>query len=217
MAEVYSTIDGCRLVRYQCAIARRDWDVIKGRFYEAFLLQKKAYRHAYGGSTAPCISEDVEARWRIEKREQHQVVVRHTSLDLQSCVVHNVHIISHPFIISYYTFLISYHIFTILYTNYIQQLLSERPVELSGCPPCFTAQVFGSGRVHTAKPQAQDNRSPGSCADVSVSSNWQRVQPELVSVASDPVGHVQACREIPKVGMNRWPAVQHRAPQRSHD
>ena len=58
----YSGLDGSRLVPYQCAVPREAWEEVRGCVLEAFRYQKKAYRRAYGGTTAPTLVEDVRPK-----------------------------------------------------------------------------------------------------------------------------------------------------------
>mmetsp|Transcript_43698 Transcript_43698/g.104218 ORF Transcript_43698/g.104218 Transcript_43698/m.104218 type:complete len:123 (-) Transcript_43698:364-732(-) len=89
-------MDGQRLVPYQCVVARQEWEAAKDRFVNAFLLQKKAYRRANGGSSAPSFHVDVQPRaapdghleelkqrLRQEERPSHKVVVRRTFLEVE--------------------------------------------------------------------------------------------------------------------------------------
>jgi len=55
----YDTLDGCKLVPYQCVVKRQDWEQLKKFFTPAFRLQKAAYRRGNGGTTAPSLVEDV--------------------------------------------------------------------------------------------------------------------------------------------------------------
>ncbi|CAJ1346924.1 unnamed protein product [Effrenium voratum] len=89
----YNAMDGQRLVPYQCVVARKEWEAVKDRFVEAFLLQKKAYRRANGGSTAPSFHADVQPRVvdvasaepkSLKKAlPSHRVVVRRTFLEVE--------------------------------------------------------------------------------------------------------------------------------------
>lgn len=97
---VYNSLDGCKLASFQCVVRRDEWNSVRDRFYKAFLMQKKAYRRANGGSTAPSLQEDVKPRFlQVERSElraqtlqrlhlpeeqqgKHKVVVRRTFLDV---------------------------------------------------------------------------------------------------------------------------------------
>ena len=96
---VFDSLDGRLLVPYQCVMQREDWVQIKSGFLEAFSLQKTAYRHANGGTTAPNVHDNSKSRFvprascetlnkRIEmalkKSSQHKVIVRHTFVEVQS-------------------------------------------------------------------------------------------------------------------------------------
>jgi len=87
----FNSMDGQRLVPYQCVVDRKEWEAVKDRFVEAFLLQKKAYRRANGGSTAPSFHADVQPRVldvaavepKSLKAPSHRVVVRRTFLEVE--------------------------------------------------------------------------------------------------------------------------------------
>ena len=64
---VYGKMDGRRVVPYQCVVKRKEWNRVRQLFVETFLLQKTAYRHANGGSTAPSLHEDVEPRFIMDR------------------------------------------------------------------------------------------------------------------------------------------------------
>lgn len=97
--DAFEGLDGCQLVSFQCVVRKHEWDQVKTQFYSAFLMQKKAYRHLNGGSTAPSMKEGGKARMvrnemqsqlaeqmqKLKEQEasQHKVVVRRTFLDLQ--------------------------------------------------------------------------------------------------------------------------------------
>ena len=95
--KAYASLDGQRLVHYQCAVRRDEWERIREDFLEAFLVQKRAYRRANGGSCAPCIATDAEPRVAPDYRRvglasqircsqqqpaQHKTVIRRTFIEL---------------------------------------------------------------------------------------------------------------------------------------
>ena len=95
--KAYASLDGQRLVHYQCAVRRDEWERIREDFLEAFLVQKRAYRRANGGSCAPCFAVDAEPRFAPDDRRvevasqikcsqqqpaQHRTVVRRTFIEL---------------------------------------------------------------------------------------------------------------------------------------
>ncbi|CAE7866003.1 unnamed protein product, partial [Symbiodinium necroappetens] len=95
--KAYASLDGQRLVHYQCAVRRDEWERIREEFLEAFLVQKRAYRRANGGSCAPCFAVDAEPRFAPDDRRvevasqircsqqqpvQHRTVVRRTFIEL---------------------------------------------------------------------------------------------------------------------------------------
>lgn len=55
---IYDSLEGRTLVQYQCVVLRSQWAQVRDSFRQAFHLQKAAYRHANGGTTAPSIVED---------------------------------------------------------------------------------------------------------------------------------------------------------------
>ena len=88
----YDTLDGCKLVPYQCVVKRQDWEQLKKFFMPAFRLQKAAYRRGNGGTVAPSLVEDVRPHCSsqepcYEPQVQHEgsivkTVVRNTFLEL---------------------------------------------------------------------------------------------------------------------------------------
>lgn len=66
--KAYASLDGQRLVHYQCAVRRDEWERVREEFLEAFLVQKRAYRRANGGSCAPCLAVDAEPRFAPDDR-----------------------------------------------------------------------------------------------------------------------------------------------------
>eukprot|EP00435_Cladocopium_sp_Y103_P027844 s2366_g6.t2 len=54
----YRVMDGRELVPYQCAVVGREWNQLKTSFYQAFKVQKAAYRHGNGGSKTPSLTDD---------------------------------------------------------------------------------------------------------------------------------------------------------------
>ncbi|CAE7554288.1 mucK [Symbiodinium natans] len=97
--QAYSSLDGQRLVHYQCVVKREEWDRVREQFQEAFLVQKRAYRRANGGSCAPCLAADAEPRFAPDARRaglcnqirlnahkpaQHKTVVRRTFIEVAS-------------------------------------------------------------------------------------------------------------------------------------
>jgi len=96
---VYDRLDGRLVVPYQCLVRSEEWMEIRPRFLQAFTLQKTAYRHANGGTTAPNVHENSKPRFiprlscealnrRIERAQrrssQHKVVVRHTFVEVEA-------------------------------------------------------------------------------------------------------------------------------------
>lgn len=89
-ADIWDSLDGRRLVPYQCVMQRTEWDQIKDSVRPALTLQKTAYRRARGGTTAPSLQEDVMPRFVTSDdqpvssmTETTKVVVRNTFLELE--------------------------------------------------------------------------------------------------------------------------------------
>ena len=55
--KIYGVMDGRKLVPYQCVVVRSEWDQSRASFYEAFKVQKAAYRCANGGPKSPNLIE----------------------------------------------------------------------------------------------------------------------------------------------------------------
>ena len=55
--QTYGVMDGRKLVHYQCVVVRQEWDQSRASFYEAFKVQRTAYRHANGGPKSPNLIE----------------------------------------------------------------------------------------------------------------------------------------------------------------
>ena len=66
-ATMFQFLDGQELLPYQCAVLEEQWRIVRSRFRRAYALQKTAYRHARGGSTAPALCEDVAPRFRDDR------------------------------------------------------------------------------------------------------------------------------------------------------
>eukprot|EP00438_Fugacium_kawagutii_P009163 Skav206204 [mRNA] locus=scaffold1844:397256:399845:- [translate_table: standard] len=56
--KTYDTLDGQKLVPYQCVVVRHEWDQLRASFLKAFRVQKTAYRRRNGGSSTPSLVED---------------------------------------------------------------------------------------------------------------------------------------------------------------
>ena len=94
--DAYNSLDGRSLVHYQCVVRRDEWERVREDIIEAFLV-KKQFRRANGGSTAPCLTADVEPRFAPDERRvelanqvrcseqqpaQHKTVVRRTFINV---------------------------------------------------------------------------------------------------------------------------------------
>ena len=96
--ETYDSLDGQALPRYQCVVKRAAWEQVQAQVQEAFLWQKRAYRRANGGTTAPSLDVDIQPRYIVDSRmvelghsrrqaaemasKQHKVKVRHTFIEV---------------------------------------------------------------------------------------------------------------------------------------
>jgi len=83
--KTHNMLDGLKLVPYQCVVVRHEWNQLRASFFEAFKVQKAAYRHASGGTQTPTLNEDVPPR-RLGVKESHsqgiKTVVRKTFVEL---------------------------------------------------------------------------------------------------------------------------------------
>ena len=85
----FGTLDGRQLVAFQCVVPRSDWEEVRERFYDAFRIQKVAYRHANGGKSAPTLVEDATPRFVSKEQEvveasaSDELVVRKTFYELR--------------------------------------------------------------------------------------------------------------------------------------
>ena len=57
--KTFKVMDGRKLVKYQCVVVRQEWNQVRALFFEAFKVQKAAYRRANGGTSNPSLVEDV--------------------------------------------------------------------------------------------------------------------------------------------------------------
>ena len=90
--DTYGTLDGQKLVPYMCVVRRDQWEQARERFWEAYPLQKTAYRHANGGSGAPGMHEEVVPKFqtpendlasRLEALGAPKLVIRKTFFDIE--------------------------------------------------------------------------------------------------------------------------------------
>ncbi|CAE7456513.1 unnamed protein product [Symbiodinium sp. CCMP2456] len=65
--DMYQSLDGKELQHYQCVVPHHEWQRVKDLFYNAYTLQKSAYRRANGGQAAPGMSEHAEPRFRTDR------------------------------------------------------------------------------------------------------------------------------------------------------
>ena len=87
----YGAMDGRKLVRYQCVVVRQQWNELRTPFFEAWKVQKAAYRRANGGTAAPTLVEDAAPRFlsrdfscvKPEGSECIKTVVRKTFIELE--------------------------------------------------------------------------------------------------------------------------------------
>eukprot|EP00438_Fugacium_kawagutii_P010073 Skav205248 [mRNA] locus=scaffold4376:7390:8574:+ [translate_table: standard] len=86
--KTYDTLDGRKLVPYQCVVVRHEWDQLRASLFEAFKVQQAAYRHANGGTSTPSLSEDAPPHFvpcapaEFAQPEVIKTVVRKTFLEL---------------------------------------------------------------------------------------------------------------------------------------
>eukprot|EP00435_Cladocopium_sp_Y103_P022394 s2366_g5.t1 len=83
--KIYEVMDGRKLVPYQCAVVGREWNQLRVSFYQAFKVQKVAYRYANGGPKTPNLIEDVTPRFLpgvhpCDSDSQFSVPKRHTTV-----------------------------------------------------------------------------------------------------------------------------------------
>ena len=50
--------------RFRCVMRREQWEFVRDRFFDAYRLQKTAYRHANGGSGAPNVHDEVVPKFQ---------------------------------------------------------------------------------------------------------------------------------------------------------
>ena len=93
--KTYQVMDGRKLVPYQCVVVRHEWEELRKSFFEAFRVQKAAYRHANGGTSTPSLLEDARphsARKPADLCVQPEVIktiVRKTFLELEEEEISN--------------------------------------------------------------------------------------------------------------------------------
>ncbi|CAE7230656.1 unnamed protein product [Symbiodinium microadriaticum] len=81
----YNSLDGRSLVHYQCVVGRDEWERLGEHIVEAFLAQKRAYRRANGGASAPCLTEDGEpGEPRFAPDERRVELAKHILVQLHS-------------------------------------------------------------------------------------------------------------------------------------
>ena len=82
----FQSKDGRKLAPHQCVVRRDQWQQVRGRFFEAFRIQKSAYRRCNGGKNAPVIYENARLELLDVPRPQ-----RHVRADPQGSVlvIHN--------------------------------------------------------------------------------------------------------------------------------
>jgi len=86
---VYDSMDGQHVVPYQAVVSRAGWHQAEAQFMDYFRLQRAAYRRIFGGSAAPVIKADVEARfvpvqrWKELQQQTYGGRVAGTFLDFR--------------------------------------------------------------------------------------------------------------------------------------
>jgi len=87
--KTYQVMDGRKLPLYQCVVARHEWEELRKSFFEAFRVQKAAYRHANGGTSTPSLLEDARPHSAYKpaavcvQPEVIKTIVRKTFLELE--------------------------------------------------------------------------------------------------------------------------------------
>ena len=87
--KTYQVMDGRKLASYQCVVVRHEWEELRKSFFEAFRVQKAAYRHANGGTSTPSLLEDARAHFADKpaavcvQPEVIKTTVRKTFLELE--------------------------------------------------------------------------------------------------------------------------------------
>ena len=76
----FASIDGRRLAPEHCVVHRDQWQRVRGRFFEAFRVQRSAYRRGSGGSNAPRLLEQEEPKFL--HRPSLRPAVRHPTAQL---------------------------------------------------------------------------------------------------------------------------------------
>ena len=77
--KIYGVMDGRKLVPYQCVVVRSEWDQSRASFYEAFKVQKAAYRRANGGPKSPNLIEAGSCfKGRVTHTHVHVYIRAHT-------------------------------------------------------------------------------------------------------------------------------------------
>ncbi|CAE7341923.1 unnamed protein product [Symbiodinium natans] len=66
--EAYDSLDGQRLVHYQCVVRSDKWQLVQDQFLAAFQIQKRAYRRMNGGSIAPNVCADAQPRFVFDEK-----------------------------------------------------------------------------------------------------------------------------------------------------
>ncbi|CAK9015724.1 Voltage-dependent T-type calcium channel subunit alpha-1H [Durusdinium trenchii] len=93
---VHETLDGRRLVPYQCVMLRQDWEHVRASCLEAFRWQKAAYRRKSGGTSAPSLSIDVAPHFLaypssnpVFNLDVPKLVVRNTFIEFEEDILPN--------------------------------------------------------------------------------------------------------------------------------
>ncbi|CAJ1371400.1 unnamed protein product [Effrenium voratum] len=88
----FDTLDGQKLVPYQAALRRDEWEKVGKELIQAFSLQKAAYRRLHGGCQAPDLKENNRPTYQrrdpfgqqawSKHPSKPQLVVRRTFIDI---------------------------------------------------------------------------------------------------------------------------------------
>ncbi|CAJ1349908.1 unnamed protein product, partial [Effrenium voratum] len=88
--QVFDSLDGQKLVPYQCVVLRAEWQHLRGEVLRQFRAQKSAYRKLNGGPTAPDLREGLMPNFQAGDqpapdyivRCKPRLFVRHTFIDV---------------------------------------------------------------------------------------------------------------------------------------
>ena len=84
---IYSSLDGRKLAPCQCVIARHEWNEVRARFLEAFLLQKKAWWGSWGQCAEtrkfnPCLNHEFRVHLDLDILSSKPTCKQNTQAEL---------------------------------------------------------------------------------------------------------------------------------------